>query len=193
MPYLPSIPTEQTEFPEAWAKDVRTQIGLIEGQYKRFFPRRAYYAIKKNPTAQDAQLDPVGAPGTTAFDPMWREAVDPNMSVWTQPHGSPDFKAAGVEVYAPPVWMNFRLQRNARKDELQKYGFDRVWDLLIHIPCSILDASQVTVQVGDYFNWAFNGKDDQYAVMQFSPSGWWKNSNIFLYVTCNVKNKRPGS
>jgi len=29
--------------------------------------------------------------------------------------------------------------------------------------------------------------------MQFSPSGWWKNSNIFLYVTCNVKNKRPGS
>lgn len=48
--YLPWPLTEDTVFPEAWGKDVRTQIRMIEETYRRHRPKIDYYQIKKATT-----------------------------------------------------------------------------------------------------------------------------------------------
>ena len=62
MPYLPRPYTHDTEFPEAFDRDLRTQIGMIEEQAKRFFPKIPYYCISK--TVGIALADPVTRQGS---------------------------------------------------------------------------------------------------------------------------------
>jgi len=190
MPYLPPQSTEDTNFPEAFGKDLRTQIRMIDEQYKRMFPLIDYYQIRKavTPAANANQI--VGEATNTKFDPMWGESVDPTMANWTQPHlSNPVLQTQAVEVFDPPIQINARCQRDGLEKELKKYGFDQVRDLIVFIPLSLLDANGITCNAGDKFRW----DDHEYTVKQVERVGYWKNTNVRLYILLNCDHLRPGS
>jgi hypothetical protein len=204
MPYLPNDTVEHTEFPKAWSKDVFMQMRLINDLWRRKYPELPYECIKVDPqlpTPPAVEPDPdqpIAGPDATAFDALWNESVPESMLAtgWEQPHLSatvPDsgtHVAANPEKYEPSVDIHARVQTREELDlELHHYGFDRVRDLLVTIPLALLDDAGVTVKQGDKFTW----DDDEYMVLQYERVGFWKNTNVRLYIALNCEHFRQGS
>jgi hypothetical protein len=195
MPYLPPALIEEAKFPKSWDRDIQMQIRLIADQYKRFYPAADYFSLSIQITPADANSDPVGTPGTTLFDPVYGESVDPTMTQWSQPQlsavvtGGAGFQSADVEVFLPCVRVPRRFQLTSREDDLKLYGFDRVRHGIVFIPASILDDFGITVNVGDKIRW----NNEDFKVCQESPAGMWRDSNIFLFRALAVEHYRHGS
>lgn len=194
MAYLPDPTALTTVFPRVNAKDFAMQVRLIEEQYRRMYPLIAYSCFNKavTPTAVTASGDraPVGAAGTTKFDPIWNESVDPTSSTWKQPHASPGtVVAAETDQYLTPVPINARIQRINKETQLKKYGFDKVRDLTLFIPLSLMDRRGITAQHNDKFLW----NNFEYVVLELNTNGYWKNSDISLYMVLNCEQRRKGA
>lgn len=197
MPYLPLDYTHDTLFPAAFNRDVQMQIRMIDEQAKRFFPTVAYSSVLK--TVGISEVDPVtdvplptGATGHNTFDVLWGEVVDPGLAgaPWRQPHRDGTI-AAGVEIerYRPSIQLRARVQREVKDYDLKLYGFDKMRDLLLHVPSNILDRFGVTATEGDKFVW--NG--EEYVAVSVRESGYWKNTNVRLWVGIMAENKRRGA
>lgn len=194
MPYLPIIAPEETSFPKADTRDLAFQIRAIEELYRRQAPAILYYQLNKAPTptttpAATQDRTPVGDAGTTKFDPIWGEVVA-DTAEWVQPQGTAGAVSPNEnEVFFDPVRINARVQRISKETELKKYGFDKVRDLTLFVPLSILDTFAITVTHGDKFVW--NG--DEYTVLELNLSGYWKNTDVSLYMAINAEHRRKGS
>lgn len=201
MPYIPPPAIDPTVFPQPYVADLTTHIGLIEERWRRSFPIISYTMIDKrvtavadSPAGTGAASDALsGEAGSTKFDPLWGESIDSTLTTWQQPHGqaaaTPAIKAVEPNVYLPAIPLHARIRRAARKDELQKYGFDRIRDLLVTIPTSMLDTAGVTCAAGDRFVW----NNELFEVIQWSPMGWWFQTSVKLYIVLNVQHARRGS
>lgn len=195
MTYLPFSLIDETVFPLAYGKDLLQALSIVEEKWARFYPRVNYYSLNKSitPMVEDNVDQPVGEPGTTAFDPLWGEVVDPQMLVsgWTQPHrDESDTLAAGnPEQFLDPVKLHAQIRREAKDQELKKLGFDEVRTLLLTIPLSLLDRADVTVQHGDRIVL----DNETYRVEQFTTTGYWKNTNVRIYMVLNCQHARFGS
>tara|TARA_R100001086_G_scaffold120987_2_gene62319 strand:- start:249 stop:842 length:594 start_codon:yes stop_codon:yes gene_type:complete len=197
MSYLPPDLLNTTVFPRAYGKDVWNGIRMIEEKWERHYPRIRYYCVKKAVTAvenEDATEDKMsGEPGTTAFDPLWGEPVDPKMLVdgWNQPHQDPgdEYAAANVTLFEDPIDIRAQIRRETRENELKKIGFDRLRDILAIIPLSLLDRAGITVRQGDRFIW----DNAVYQVEQQERTGYWKNTNLRIYMILNAEHARMGS
>lgn len=191
MPYLPVEPTMETTFPQEYGEDVLQGIQIIEEKWERFFPNVSYFCLKKK-TVGVADIDTVsGEAGESAFDPLWGEAVDPVLLAqeWEQPHLNANAEAANTTVFEDPVKIRAQVRREARDDELKKLGFDRFRDLILTIPLSLLDKAGVTVQQGDRFIW----DNELFQVEQQNRTGFWKNTNLRIYMVLNCEHARMGS
>jgi hypothetical protein len=193
MPYLPVDLTMQTEFPLEYGKDVQQGIEIIDEKWARHFPEVSYFCLLKQTTVVvDDNVDNAsGEAGNSAFDPLWGESIDPQALIdgWKQPHLNPDQEAANVTQFADPVKLHAQVRREARDDELKKLGFDRFRDLLVTIPLSLLDKKGVTTQQGDRFIW----DNELYQVEQMNRTGFWKNTNLRIYMVLNCEHARLGS
>lgn len=191
MPYLPPGIIEDAPFPKTWDKDLQMQVRMIVEKWKRMFPAADYFSLKKSVTADTTpQHAPVGEAGTTKFDPVYGETVDAAMGAnWVQPHASGTVKAANVEVFWPAVKIPRRVQRTAKELELKRWGFDKVRTMIVFIPSYFFDLHGITVVAGDKLLW--NG--ESFTVLQFNGDGYWKNSNLPLYMVLNVEHLRVGS
>lgn len=199
MAYLPIDPIQQTSWPEPWGKDVAMAIRLIDEEYRRHYARLTYYPLLKEFTkmegagTQEEDYDVmVGASGMTAFDPLYDEpGVADADGDWQQPHSTSSGPATedDSDKFGDSVEVYGRIVREALDLDLKRWGFDRIRDLICHIPLSILDTVGISVQAGDYFEW----DGDQYAVLQQDQTGFWKNSNVRLYITLNCEHRRQGS
>ncbi len=199
MPYLPISPLNQTEFPQAWMKDLATAVRMIAERYRRHFSLLPYYAIKVEPTAitcvgtTDEDRDVLtGGAGATCFDPLYDEpAVGDASGNWVQPHacaGLPATKTAS-EQFDGPFGMHMRVQRGHPELELKHHGFDRIRDLVVYVPLSSFDKHGISVRAGDYLVW----DGDPYTVMDLDRTGYWHNSNLRLYMLLNCAKRRHGS
>ena len=145
MTYLPVDLTSPTVFPEEFGKDVLQAIQIIEEKWTRFFPQIKYFCLKKatTPITDGDVNNPTGEAGQSAFDPLWGESVDSQTVIegWQQPHQDEDdaLNAANVTLYEDPIQVHAQIRREARDDELKKLGFDRVRQILLTIPLSLLD------------------------------------------------------
>lgn len=193
-------PTENTILPKAGGKDLAMQVRLIEEKYRKFFPEITYFKLKKQVTAVADPADAVqiiGASGTTQFDRLWGEQVPASMETtgWQQPHLSeqdPDtatHDAPDRGEYEDAVEIHGRVQRIAREDELKKYGFDRLRDLILHLPLFTMQKIGLRPRPGDYFIW----DGDQFDVKQVNRRGWWKNTNVRLYYVISSAHRHLGS
>jgi len=196
MPYLPEDYTHQTGFPTAYGKDLALQVRMINEQYRRMYPQLPYYCLERDITpGSDAPGDvtePIGEAGHTAWDPLWGESIDTTIGAtgeWAQPHGDAVDNAVAVEVFATPVNIHGRVQREMKDRELKKLGFDEMRDIIVFFPHGLLDALGITVYAGDEFIW----DGDRYLVKQHKSGGYWKNTNIRLYRVCNCEMVRSGS
>jgi hypothetical protein len=191
MAYLPPNPTEETAFPVSYGKDIALAIRMIEEKWQRHFPPLDYYPLLKAVTPAEPNEDsPVGETGTTVYDPIWGEAIPESMATgWEQPHADALPNAPRPELHGSALQVHLRIQREARDMDLKRYGFDKFRDLLAFSPLSLLDKLSLTVEVGDYFVW----DGDEYEVLQYSRDGYWKNSNVRLYLVMNCENRRQGS
>lgn len=201
MVYIPANFTLPTGFPQAFSKDALTQIRMIEEKWRRFYPEISYYcmnvATTNVPLATDGASGEIdtesvsGTAGGTVFDPIWGEAVD-NAALtggWKQPHLSGDRAAVNPEKFMDPVRVNAQVRREAQSKELKKLGFDEVRDLLVTIPASMLDALGIVVRQGDRFVW----DNELFEVLQYTQTGYWKNTNLRFYLVLNCKHYHPGS
>lgn len=199
MAYLPPSIIEDTTLPIPLGKDFLFQIKLIEGKWKRgFFPLILYRPLAKlttmSPDAPNVAVGivPVGETGKTAFDPLYGEAVDPQMIVdgtWRQPHLSGDLKASDPELYEPDVHFRARVKSDPLDTELKFYGFEDNRGLMVDVPASILDEVEVTAKAGDLLQWGGHW----YEVLQVGPNNRWTNTSTALYVGMNCQKKRKGS
>lgn len=199
-PYLPPAAIEDTRFPRAFTKDLRMQIRMIEDLFRRTYPIIDYYVQQKAVTSvcvEEGSADPetilagtvVGEPGTTQFDPLWGEPVPGSMegTGWEQPHGNAAHDATDSRgVFDLPVEIHARIQREAKDYTLKRLGFDKIRDLLVFIPTSMLDAQGIQVEPGDEFVW----DGERFQVIQRRRDGWWKNTNIRLYVAISAEHAR---
>lgn len=199
MAYLPPPNTEDTTIPIPLGKDFYLQVRLAEQKWKRgFFPTITYRplasAVTMEPTApavSDGAV-PVGEAGTTAFDPLYGEAVDPQMIVdgaWRQPHLSGDLQAADPEVYEDDVQFRARIFVESTDTELHFFGFEKNLGIIVAVPASILDEVEVTAKNGDLILWAGNW----YEVILVGPPNRWLNTSTALYLAMNCQTKRKGS
>lgn len=196
MPYLPEDFTHPTVMPKAYGADVLHAIRVIEEKWARFYPQVNYFCLRKAITVvpKNGQGDVdtqslTGEVGTTTFDPILGEAVDTTGTFWKQPHLSGDTRAASPERFMDPVRVHAQVRREAKEKELKKLGFDEVRDLLLTIPTSILDKLGIEVTQGDRFVW----DNDLFEVLQFETTGYWKNTNLRLYMILNCRHYHPGS
>jgi hypothetical protein len=189
MPYLPLKHVEDTNFPVGYGKDLLLQIRMIEEKYNRHYPTLKYHSLRKAVTPRVDLNTPIGEPTTTQFDPLYNEAVPVNTVQWQQPHLSGSLVAPNPELFDPPVEIHARVQREAKEKELKKYGFDEFRDLLVFAPASMFDNYGMSVQQGDKLEW----DDDPYTVLQYELTGYWKNTNLRLYVVMNCQHYRAGS
>lgn len=195
MPYLPPDLIEEAKFPKAWDKDIRMQVRMIDESYRRMYPAADYFSLRVQVTKANATSDPVGVDGTTKFDPVYGESLDPTATKWAQPHLSAVVdadtatQAADVELFYDPVRVPRRFQLTSREDDIKPYGFDRVRHGIVFIPHSILDAFGITVQIGDKIRW----NNEDFKVCQESPAAQWKSTNVFLYRAMAVEHYRHGS
>jgi hypothetical protein len=198
MPYLPEDFTHPTVMPQAYGADVLHAIRVIEEKWARFYPQVNYFCLRKDVTVvpKNAQGDVdtesvSGTAGGTVFDPVLGEAVDNAalVSGWKQPHLSGDTRAVSPERFMDPVRVHAQVRREAKEKELKKLGFDEVRDLLLTIPTSMLDKLGIVVTQGDRFVW----DNDLFEVLQFETTGYWKNTNLRLYMILNCRHYHPGS
>lgn len=191
MPYLPTEPTMETTFPQEYGPDVLQAIRIIEEKWERHFVPINYHCLNKA-TVAVADVDTVsGEVGASGFDPLWGESVDPALigQQWQQPHRNPNAEAANTTVFMDPVKVHAQVRREARDDELKRIGFDRFRDLLVTIPLSLLDKAGITCQQGDRFIW----DNETFQVEQMNRTGFWKNTNLRIYMVLNCEHSRLGS
>jgi len=191
--YLPPPTTELTKFPIPLGTDFWMQVAYIDEKWKRVYPLLTYHPLKKD-TTLSVLLDgsvPVGVAGGTVFDPIYGEAVDPQMlqTGWQQPQLSGNLSSADVEVFQPSVQVNGRLQVETTDVDLHFYGFDRFLGLLVTVPASLFDSVGVSAQPGDRFEWG----GDTYEVLQVGPNQRFRNTATMLYVGLNCQSYRKGS
>lgn len=197
MPYLPPPDETDETIPLPLGKDFYLQVRMVAAKWRRgFFPTVTYRPISKRPTMEPAGGDgdrdayPVGEPGTTAFDPLYGEAVDAAMSpAWRQPHRSGDLRAADPEVYLPDVTFPARVFVETTDADLHFWGFEKNYGIVVSVPVSILDDVGVTAQPGDLLVWS----GTLYEVQQVGPPNRWVNTTAALYAALNCQVKRGGS
>jgi hypothetical protein len=187
MPYLPPLKVDGTQFPQALGPDVITAIKMIEERWRRSYPLLPYTMIDSRNTAVSSPSELTGEAGASKFDPMWGETVPATDTKWQQPHTRG--VAAEPTIYHPAVGIHGRIQRTLREDELKKFGFDRVRNLIVTFPTSLLDAAGITVRAGDRFTW----NSELFEIVQQHVVGWWHATNVNLYVVTNVQSARKGS
>ena len=194
--YLPKDYTHGTKFPGAISKDLQTQIRMIEERWIRFYPQVEYHAFSGDvrPTTNPAgtQEGVLGEAGGSAFDSLWGETVDAaqiSTGVWKQPHRNAGSVAANPEIRYPMQRIHARVKRESREKELKQYAFDQIRDLTVDIPLSLLDAAGITCRPDDEFVW----DGYRYVVMQTETTGYWKNTNIRLFMTLYAEHARSGS
>lgn len=196
---MPKWPTDDytspttTEFPKSWSKDIRTQARMAEERWRRSYPLISYYCIKKAITPRDNLSDfdeLVGETGTTKFDPLWREAVPANVTdEWEQPNTTDDLDATARYQHEDAIHLHATVRREGTNYDLQRYGFDKVRDLLLFVPILFFDRFNRKPQPGDIFEW----DGDRFYVLETKRSGYWKNSNIRIFYTINSERLRRGS
>jgi hypothetical protein len=192
VPYLPYDPLNEAAFPEGYGKDVVLQNRLIREKWHRMYPPQSYYMLKRQRT-RITDLDTISSiSGVTLMDPLHGEAVDPGMAgqEFTQPHLG-GFKATtdDTDVFESAIIVPMQTKREAKKEELFRWGFERVRDLLVIIPLVILDEEHVTCGAGDKLTWSGN----EYNVKQYATDGYWKATNLRLYMVLNCETRRRGS
>ena len=199
-PYLPPDALQDTLFPRGIQKDLKQNIRMIEDLYRTQMPTINYYVQDKGATSvcdAEGTVDPetilketvVGDAGGGQWDPLWGESVPTSEETtgWEQPHGNDTHDATDSRgIFSAAIPLKARIQREAKDRELKKYGFDKVRQVLVHIPVSILDANGIQVEAGDEFEW----DGERFMVLQRRRSGYWKNTNVRLYVTINADHAR---
>lgn len=193
MTYLPEEYTHQTVLPTPFGKDLQTQVRAIEEKYRRSYPKIQYFPFRGDVTKLPATdgVSVVGEAGGSALDSLWGETVPAaqlGTGVWQQPHDGTGV-AADPEIFYPEVILHGRIQREAKDKELKRYGFDQLRDLLLFVPSSVLDRYGISARAGDEFIW----DGFRYAVLQAEATGYWKNTNLRLYVVMNCQQKKAGS
>ena len=197
--YLPSRQIDQTKMPVAYGPDLFLAVDKIAEQYRRFRTQLQYFSLKaisitrREPREPDNPTDDtvVGTPGTTAFDPVWGEAVDSSLAgqPWQQPQlsGSLVSDVDSIDQFNIPVTIPMKVQKTALDTELKKWGFDRVRDLIVTIPVSF-DDNGITSQPGDKIQW----DADDFNILQRTLDGFWHATNIRMFMVCNCEHRRKG-
>ena len=163
-------------------------LGVLRERWRRHFPHLLYSPLLHAPTTAVDPNTPVGDAGTTKYDPLWGEPVDTRMTAVTQPQGTA-YRAAENYQYRDAIRLPCRVNRAAHQTELQRWGFDKMRELIVSIPCPILDDYGITARPGDKFDW----KNTTFRVAQVSLDGYWRNSSIALYAVLNCQTLRHGS
>lgn len=191
MPYLPPDFLHDTEFPLAYGKDVHLMLRLLRESYDRFYPKIDYEAVLAQPVVATSPEDPVAESGQSGVDLVWGEVVPTTLAGqdWEQPHLNASHDAVAVEVYRAAVSVPFRVRRDNKEKDLKKEGFDPVRDVTGFIPTVVLDELGITCRPGDRFNW----DGDYYVVKWAEATGYWKMTNLRLFVELVCEHQHQGS
>ena len=197
MPYIdPTDVVNDTLMPTAFTpyKDLLLECKLLKEQWKRYYPIVPYYMIKLiNKQAVD---DLAGDMPNTVVDDMWGEAVPQSALLkreWHQPHGNtPEadiLDATTATKYHDRILVNARVEIVDKKRELGAFGMNMERDLSLVIPTALLDEVGLVIANGDYFIW----NKTKYEIVDYEPAQLWKNTDVFLFITCYAKRMELGS
>lgn len=201
---------EDTTFPFAedgavvggLSKDLFTQCRMITEKWQRKFPIVDYFQIKNAPSNVAPNIDvPSGIPADpavqinepTMIDDLWGESISDMVTTWEQPHGgTPEaliLPATDVDNFFDAISIHAAILMEPTERQLKKIGLDSVKDLAVTLPTYYLDICNVTCNRGDYFIW----RGEEYEIHTVHDRGYWKNTNVFLYLVLNCKRKRLGA
>lgn len=185
---------EKIIFPKPWSKDLQTQAKIVLERWIRFYAEITYYPLNKSITPRSDIEDfstPVGAAGTTQFDPLWREAVPPSerSTGWQQPHGNVNHDAPDTYQYKDGIVVHAQVMREATERQLKRWGFDKVKDIVVTVPILMFDYFGVGCTPSDKFVW----DGDEFIVIEEKRDGYWLNTNIRQFYVMNCERKRKGS
>lgn len=197
MPYLPTSNILETNFPIQFGKDLNHQILLIEEHYQRFFPLITYYPLAYSPeprggtgTEDPTDFDTlIGTTAETMIDPLYNEPVPEGSGTWTAHDATTPQGEADRYVYGDTVAMNMRIRRDSKDETRKPTGDSETRVLTGYVPLSILDTLSITVQNGDKLIW----DGDWMRVKESGREGYWKNTNVRLYLRLDLETISEGS
>lgn len=193
---FPEDVSSEAEFPRTLDKDLAIAVRMIEERFRRHYPATAFYPLRKSVTSvgQDTTL-PVGAAPNTVFDALYSESVDPaaftpnGKEPFAQPHTTDNVDAARGHEYDDPLFLHARVQRENVERELKRLGFEQIRGILVKLPTSACATAGWDPQPGDRLIY----DNTLYEVQQRARTGYWKNSNVRLYIELSAQQARLGS
>jgi hypothetical protein len=199
MSYIPFSTEEITRFPQAFSKDLKFAIERLEEKWKRHYPIIDYHELRLDYDRPEAVNDggivrPVETGDSTTWDDLWGEDLPDFQSdiTYSNPHSqvdSPEADANVSQVFCDPVPIHVHMLEQATEYQLKKMGRDLMHDVVATFLTPLLDAQGLTIKSGDRLAWG--GRTCQ--ILDVKNRGFWKMTNIFLFLECDCEEARYGS
>lgn len=203
MPYIPPPVVEDTVFPfagnTASSADLTTINRLLKEKWARFFPIVTYYPIKYTPTMPEdlsGNYDPNSAAGDvegTLVDDLWGEDINAitsaSLDVVDLTVEAIGDRVKDSRIYESSVEINAAVQMQPSDRTLKRFGIDKMKEVLFVLLCKSMDESGFSASNGDKIVW----RGEEFEVTVVRDSGYWQNTNVFLYSICGCERKRQGT
>ena len=198
MPYIPPSAVNSSYIPKGTGRDLSKAMQYLKEKFKRFYPKIKYYMLKTNPTVEgtdNMRGDPTVTPPDTVYDSFYGEAVPSEASTKgvVQPHENTTegdaIDATDLLKYKDMVEVNAEIRTEPTRKELDKWGIDEMKDLIVFFTTPLLDELNIIINIGDKFEW--DGMP--YQITEWYKKGYWKFTNIPLYIMAQAKRLRKGS
>lgn len=197
MAYIPPEILSDTGFPqvEPCGKDLCTTLDLINEKWSVAFPLVDYFQLLETPEKALPENDYVNGPvGQTIEDDLWGEDIPVTLQAeWVQPHSNTveglAHDATDTRVWGPSVQVNAALQLESTERELTKFGIDKKKAIIATVPTRMLDIVGISCAIGDYLIW----RGEKFEVLNVKNTGYWYNTNVYLYIVLELNRMRLGS
>jgi len=198
MSYFPFDIVDETTFPKGVGKDLNFNIRVLKEKWNRFYPLLPFHSLVLDYEKVAAGIDggiSLGEGVSTSVDDLWGEDLpdfDQTVMDYSNPHSqedSPEPNAIEGKQYRDPVNTRIHILEEATEYQLKKMGRDLMNDLIATFLTPMLDDNGLVVKSGDEFTW--NG--ERYKILDVKHRGFWKMTNLFLFVECNCEKARYGT
>lgn len=200
MVYILPDEVNDTTFPKATDKDLKTACHFIRRKYIRLYTLIKFYSLLYNPTVAshddpDIHGDSTTNPPGTVVDKTYGETVPSAMQAdgWFQPHGtSPKSIAADAtegKKYDDFKEIRAQVTTELTTKQLERWGLNEERDATIFFAAPLLDDATTTVKTGDKFRW----DGEEFEITEVYRRGRWKHTNVYLYIVCQAKRIKLGS
>lgn len=198
MPYQPVEDIHDSPLTPGSSADLTSHNLLLIEKWELMYPKYAYKQILMSPTvaADNGETLTSGTTSGTVVDAVYGEVVPLHLTRgFVQPHGTkggaPEVDATVSKRFKDPVLLPVYVDRDSTERPLTSRGQEALRYFKIIWPAALLDRYGVSVNAGDEFE--YGSQEIEIQSVYVPPRGYWKTTNIPLYIQASGSLRVKGS